>query len=248
MPAALLAIVLCGTVSAVPAPPATHPTQADIERAVEKVKADPNLATERTIKMLRWKQQATPGPSRTPGWLTWIVGLFRWVDQSSRYLLWAAAILVVGFLTAYVVDVVRRHRTRSPGERPFVAPTHVQDLDIRPESLPDDVGAAARQLWDSGEHRVALALLYRGLLSRFAHNFEIPIRDSSTEGDCLSLAARHLSAGQSDYSARLIGEWQRFVYGRGDLQTAVVYALCDGFAQALDRTSRVNAADPGAAS
>ena len=45
---------------------------------------------------------------------------------------------------------------------PFVAPSHVRDLDIRPESLPDDVGAAALALWQRGEQRAALALLYRG--------------------------------------------------------------------------------------
>ena len=48
----------------------------------------------------------------------------------------------------------------------FVAPTHVRDLDIRPETLPADIGAAARQLWERGEQRAALALLYRGMLSR----------------------------------------------------------------------------------
>ena len=84
-----------------------------------------------------------------------------------------------------------RASARAPrGDDAFVAPTHVRDLDIRPESLPDDIGAAARALWDRGEHRAALALLYRGLLSRLAHVHRLPIRDSSTEGDCLALAAR----------------------------------------------------------
>ena len=52
-------------------------------------------------------------------------------------------------------------------------------------------GCAA--LWDRGDHRAALALLYRGLLSRLVHVHRVPIRDSSTEGDCLALAARCLT-------------------------------------------------------
>ena len=118
-------------------------------------------------------------------------------------------------------------------EAAFVAPTHVQDLDIRPESLPPDIGGAARRLWDRGEHRGALALLYRGLLSRLAHVHRLPVRDSSTEGDCLALSARMEAAGR-DYAARLIVLWQAAVYGHLDVDTTAVHALCDGFAPALD--------------
>ena len=108
-------------------------------------------------------------------------------------------------------------------------PTHVQDLDIRPESLPPDIGAAARELWDRGEQRAALALLYRGLLSRLAHVYEVPIRDSSTEGDCLTLAARKLDAGRLDYATRLVRTWQRAIYGGLSIDDALVHELCAHF-------------------
>ena len=111
----------------------------------------------------------------------------------------------------------------------------MRDLDIRPETLPADVGGAARALWDAGERRAALALLYRGLLSRLIHVHRVPIRDSSTEGDCLDLTARHLAATRQEYAAGLIRAWQRFVYGGEHVQPALVQALCDGFAGALDR-------------
>jgi hypothetical protein len=113
----------------------------------------------------------------------------------------------------------------------------VQDLDIRPETLPNDIGAAARALWDRGEHRSALALLYRGLLSRLAHVHRVPIRDSSTEGDCLALAASHLASARHDYASRLVRVWQRAVYGRDEVPAATVYGICDDFARALDAPS-----------
>ena len=209
------------------------PGLAEIERALETVKADPNLATERTIKMLRWKDSTDVKRPETPSWLSWIGGLFLWLEQSARILVWLAAVVLAGVLVVYIVRLVRA-RGGARLEDSFVAPTHVQDLDIRPETLPRDIGAAARALWDRGEHRASLALLYRGLLSRLAHVHRVPIRDSSTEGDCLALAASHLPPGRHDFASRLVRVWQRAVYGRDELPAEIVYGICDGFAPALD--------------
>ena len=224
-------------------PGAADFAQAEIARALDVVKADPNLTAERTIKTLRWKQ-ASPGKQpRIPGWLAWIAGLFRWLDQSARLLVWGAAMALAALLAAYIVRTVGRHGVPGSGE-PFVAPTHVRDLDIRPESLPDDIGFAARALWDRGEHRPALALLYRGMLSRLAHVHRVPIRDSSTEGDCLAMAASHLTQGGREYASHLVRVWQRFVYAGQDTQSATVYVLCDEFGSALDLAAPPDAARP----
>jgi Domain of unknown function (DUF4129) len=228
-------LLLTATMSSAAAPlPAERPPQAEIQRALDEVKADPNLATLHTIKMLRWKNASTQKPS-SPAWAKWILGLFLWLDQSARYLVWGIAVTLIACLFVYILRVARRRGVDEFAPETFVAPSYVRDLDIRPETLPDDIGAAARQLWDRGERRAALALLYRGMLSRFAHVHQIPIRDSSTEGDCLVLAARHLPATKSAYASRLVREWQRVVYGREDIRDDTVYQLCDGFAPALDR-------------
>ena len=212
---------------------AATPDDTAIARAVADVKRDPNFATSRTIKTLKWKTSATPKKSSRPAWMQWIVDLFRWFDQAARLVVWCAVALLAGLLGAYIYRVVRVRAERS-GDRGFIAPTHVQDLDIRPESLPGDIGAAARALWDRGEHRAALALLYRGLLSRLAHAYQVPIRDSSTEGDCLALASTHLDRPRHEYASRLVRVWQRNVYGHEAVETTVVHALCDGFSPALD--------------
>jgi hypothetical protein len=221
-------------------PSAAVPDDATITRALAGVKADPNLATSRTIKTLKWKASDAP-ESGIPAWLQWLMGLFRWFDQGARLVVWCAAVLLAGMLGGYIYRVVRA-RVARPSRDAFIAPTHVQDLDIRPESLPADIGAAARRLWDRGDHRAALALLYRGLLSRLAHAHRVPIRDSSTEGDCLALAATHLDTARHEYASRLVRVWQRTVYGHASAETTVVHALCDGFAPALD----VAAAEGGA--
>jgi hypothetical protein len=139
----------------------------------------------------------------------------------------------VGLLAVYLVRLIRA-RTPSRKINRTTAPTHVQDLDIRPESLPDNIGAVARNLWDKGEHRAALSLLYRGVLSRLVHVHNVPIRDSSTEGDCLRLSTPRLKEEQINYVALLIQVWQHAVYGGQQPETASLYTLCDGFAPALD--------------
>jgi hypothetical protein len=215
-----------------PSDPPAAPDRDEIARALDTVKADPNLATERTIKTLRWKLSPPARPPRMPGWLSWIIGLFGWIGESARVLVWCAVLVLAGLLAVYLTRIART-RFASPPDEAFVVPPYVRDLDIRPETLPDDIGAAARQLWERGEQRAALALLYRGMLSRLVHVHGVPIRDSSTEGDCLALATARLPKERSDYFSRLVRVWQRFGYGREDVETTAVYRLCDEFASAV---------------
>jgi len=213
---------------------AQQPDKQEIDRALAKVKADPNLATSRKVGMVKWKNPGQPASSR-PGWFKWIVGLFRWLDQTSRLLMWGIAGLLIGLLVVSLLRILRaRDSYVAPGPELFVAPSHVSNLDIRPESLPADVGSAARALWDRNEGRAALALLYRGLLSRLVHVHRLSIRASSTEGDCVWLAEAHLPRETASYTLRLVRVWQRGVYGREDIDTAAVHDLCDGFSATLD--------------
>jgi hypothetical protein len=71
-------------------------------------------------------------------------------------------------------------------------------------------------------------------LSRLAHVHEVPIRDSSTEGDCLALAARTLDPVRVAYATELVRTWQRATYRGKEIQTAVVHELCSGFSANLD--------------
>jgi hypothetical protein len=218
---------------------------ADVARAIDLVKNDPNLTPERTIRVLRWKDSGSKSAS-TSHRGNWIVGLFSWIAQSARVLVWCAVIVLAVMLVGYIARAVRAHGLTRREEQ-FVAPTHVRDLDIRPETLPADIGGTARGLWDRGEPRAALALLYRGLLSRLVHVHRVAIRDSSTEGDCLRLASQQLTAARLEYASRLIGAWQRSVYGREIVGSDAVHALCDEFAAMLDRAGSAAIASEAAA-
>ena len=220
------------------------PTQQEVDQAVETVKKDPNLAAEKSVRTLTWKDSGEKDDeekkpesrnSHWPSWLAWIPALFLWIGAASQMLMWLLIAALVGLLLLFIYRLVRDSRLQPKGSK-FIAPTHVQDLDIRPESLPPDIGAAARALWDRGEHRAALALLYRGMLSRLAHVHEVPIRDSSTEGDCITLAERKLDPVRVAYIRQLVRSWQHFSYGAIAIEDAVAHELCAGFAPNLDAT------------
>jgi hypothetical protein len=244
---AIVLLTLAPLVSGTPARAAAQEAafdQAAVTRALDVIRADQLLRSEKTIRTLRWREAHQKEKPAQPGWLTWFVGFFAWLGQSGRYLVWAAAAILVVLVVRYVLaTTVRQPSAGGGGDDTVVVPTHVRNLDIRPVSLPPDIGAAARALWDEGQHRAALALLYRGLLSRLAHVHSVPIQDSTTEGDCLALSGAHLEPPRYDYVARLVRVWQHGIYGHEEVSPGAVHDLCDGFATALDR--RVAAAPSG---
>ena len=141
---------------------------------------------------------------------------------------WLLGALAVAVL---IVFAWRWAQLRADAGRARVAlrPSHVNDLDIRPESLPDDIAGAARALWQRGEQRAALSLLYRGALSRLVHGRGVPIGAASTEGECLALALAVLSSDAGAFFERLVRAWQTEVYAGRSPDAASVAALCDGF-------------------
>ena len=225
-----------------PATPGPAPTAAEVASALEALRRDPNVTNEQTIRTLKWRGDEASAPKTDERWWRWIASLFAWFAQSTRYLLWLAVAVLAALLVVYIGRALGRYDGLRREEE-FVAPTHVRELDIRPESLPTDIGNAARQLWDGGERRAALALLYRGLLSRLAHVHRIPIRESTTEGDCLALTGDHGAPPIRDYASRLIPVWQQFVYGAHGTTTIVVHGLCEAFGPSLDAVERTATAD-----
>jgi hypothetical protein len=211
------------------APIGTYLTREEIRAAAAKLRADSNLGGEKTLRTLRWNEvnqgKATPPPS-------WLTRLFDFLAQSSSLLLW-----VVGAVCAAVALVwaLRLLRERVPGT---VAQEHavttVQGLDIRPESLPEDIGAAALELLKAGHEREALSLLYRGALSRAVHRHGITILASATEGEALRAVNARLDPPRAAYFADLVGLWQRAVYAGESVSAKPIDRLCRGFAASLE--------------
>jgi len=230
-----LALCLAGVLLAGAAPPAfaAEPITAEqVKAAADAVQKDPLLGGQKSVRKLRWKDDDKPPEPKPAASTPWLVELIRWMAESARVLMWLLGAAAVGVLLVYLRRWIAL-RAEESGGRAFVLPSHVRDLDIRPESLPDDIGSAARALWLRGEQRAALSLLYRGALSRLVHGHAVPIRAASTEGECVQIASRSLPETSSAFFARLVGAWQVAVYGAHTPETASVLALCDEFERQL---------------
>jgi Domain of unknown function (DUF4129) len=95
------------------------------------------------------------------------------------------------------------------------------------------VGAAAWALWQGGQPLAAMSLLYRGALSKLVHQHQVPIRSSSTEGDCLQLSEPLLQAPARQYLQQLVGHWRQAAYAARWPGDPEVQQLCQHF-RALD--------------
>ena len=209
------------------------PSAEQVRGATEATYADPNLPGLKAERKLRWKPDGEPdkAPEPAPAWLS---DLVHWISETGRWLVWllgAAGLILIGLRLRRWLAL----RGDDAGQRALTLPTHVRELDIRPESLPDDIGAAAAALWQRGESRAALSLLYRGALSRLVHGHGVPVRAASTEGECVQLASRHAQAPASAFFARLVGLWQASVYGARQPDGGSVLALCAEFEACLPR-------------
>ena len=225
-PLAALVLALAAAGAGAAAAPVT-PEQ--VQAAVEAVRADPLRGGTRTERKLRWKEEEdTPKPREDDTGWAWFNDFGRWLAASGRVLMWllgAAAVAVLVVMLRRWIVVRADFAVKAPGPRP----SHVRDLDIRPDSLPDDIAAAARALWLRGEARACLSLLYRGALSRLVHVHAVPIRGASTEGECVRLAARTLPHDGAGFFERLVQSWLLVVYGARDPDGPTVLALCDEF-------------------
>jgi len=243
----LVALLLAGCVVSLPVAAAETPlTREQVKAAADKVRADPNMPGTRTEKKLRFKERddEEEEPEHKADSLGWLRDFVRAVAEGARWLIWGLAALALAWL---VVRVHRWVRVRAGGTRPGKAqlPSHVGSLDIRPESLPDDIGNAAAGLWQRGQHRPALSLLYRGALSRLVHAHAVPVRAASTEGECVALAATRLSPQAQAFFVRLVEAWQLAAYGGRLPSTAQVLALCGEFDAQLPARPAVAGQDDG---
>lgn len=211
------------------------PSASAVAAAASAARADPQLRGTETVRELRWKKDKEKKKDEQPrdGSARWWRELVENLSWSLRLIIWLVGAALLAWLLLRVRDWLL---ARESGHRAAAgAPTHVGSLDIRPESLPADVGAAARVLWQHGETRAALSLLYRGALSRLAHEHGVPIRAASTERDCLALAATRLAAPSQAFLAQLVAGWQTVAYARRELPAEDFEQLCAQFDRRMAR-------------
>ncbi|MNM89553.1 hypothetical protein D3C81_1017860 [compost metagenome] len=156
--------------------------------------------------------------------------VFKTMTQMIEVLLWAALFCVIALLVWRYRQWLRLFAGRLGLAQRIApaAPNVMFGLELTPESLPQDVASAAERLW-SEQPRAALGLLYRALLSRLLHEFHLPLRDSTTEGEVLEKVRTLESAELNSYAQSLTHHWQTLAYGHVAPADELKVSLCDGW-------------------
>lgn len=162
-------------------------------------------------------------------------GLFDWLERIGRaiaefgeVLLWLAAALAAGFAIYWLArnqDWLSWLQGRPVGAT-RAATVQLFGLDIRPESLPPDIVAAALALLRGGDARGALSLLYRGALAALVHRLQLEIPASATEGECLSLVRGARGGAEAALFDRLTQAWLLTAYAHREPDVAEIEGLC----------------------
>ncbi|WP_226664411.1 hypothetical protein [Microbulbifer aggregans] len=149
-------------------------------------------------------------------------------------LLWVLAISLV----IYLLWHFRHHIRRGLGYKPKTAteksqPETLFGLDVRRESLPEDVTAEVQRLWRTGNQREALGLLYRATLSNLISRYACDFQDHFTESECAQLVREgatqdsRLQPALVHFFTLLTATWQRQAYAHRAPQTAHLESLCN---------------------
>lgn len=144
--------------------------------------------------------------------------------------LWGAVIALVALLIWRYREWLATFtgRLSLPKRQKREVPSMLFGLDVAPESLPEDVAGTVERLW-SEQPREALGLLYRALLSRLLHDFQLPLKGSHTEGEVQQLVTGLAHSDLSRFTQVLTRHWQNLAYGHQTPPDSLKRGLCEGW-------------------
>ncbi|WP_191487186.1 DUF4129 domain-containing protein [Pseudomonas sp. FEN] len=145
-------------------------------------------------------------------------------------LLWAVLFGLLAWLAWRYRDGLRTFVGRpKPRAHPIPsAAPQLFGLALGVETLPEDIAASAETLWPL-QPREAMSLLYRGLLSRLLHDYQLPLKNADTEGQVLERLAQLREPALQAFSQELTAHWLNLAYGHRLPALQQQQALCEGW-------------------
>jgi hypothetical protein len=140
--------------------------------------------------------------------------------------------VVILFAGLLAVWLIRQRRERRPPVKPDLPVPVSAPLVYGPspdvEIFTDSCAQEAWQLWQSGQQRRALSLLYRASLARLMTHYRVDFGPGATEDECLQRAGNQLKQAEIiDFLQRLTRLWQTVAYAHRCADTAEVQRLCE---------------------
>ena len=168
----------------------------------------------------------------------WLINLIKFFERFSfsgttsfanifEIVLWTCAIILSAFfiyrLIPYLVSMNKEYSSSTSKES---VPKTLFGLDVTKESLPKNIPAETMKLWEQGDHRNALALLYRATLFHLMESKGVQFEEGFTEGECISAARSINDETMTNYLIDLANDWKCVAYAHLIPATEDVDKLC----------------------
>lgn len=117
--------------------------------------------------------------------IAWLTGLISFLTMLIEAVLWLVPLIVVFYLYRYRDYWLNLIQGKGIKQDNTDLPQTLFGLDIRQESLPENIEKAANLLWQESHHREAVSLLYRGALAALFKQYRFDLPAGATEHDCI---------------------------------------------------------------
>ncbi|MFM9887973.1 MAG: DUF4129 domain-containing protein [Burkholderiales bacterium] len=187
----------------------------DAKAKIVEILNQPTFEVYQDVTEWRWKGEQSEAKAPKPD--RWSLAFLETLASLLRSLAWIAAVAVVAAAIWYGRRFVqppeaRAASRRKPAETAF-------GFDVRPASLPRDLGAAARELIAKQHLREALSMLYRGALSVLIYRYHVEVLPGDTERACVHAAGAALPPDAARFFFLLVRAWEQSAYaGRSPQQ------------------------------
>lgn len=200
-------------------------SQQAFSRAVNQAYAHPDFGQQRqrTERVGNEKKPAQAGSRKKSGRIAEMIGaVLANIGSLVLYALLAVVLVLIVLAARRWLPWLRWRRTTASET---AIEQHTLDL---PDTLPDGIAERARQLWQQGHGRQAMALLYRGSVAALDRLGQQPLPAGATEAQCLRAARRLPEASQRELFSDTVRSWQQAAWA-GQLPSEA------GFEQLLQR-------------
>jgi hypothetical protein len=191
-------------------PSLAQPAQSEAQKKAKEVLHDPVFGGYEERLRIEPLEPESPKPKSPELDLRGIARIMGAIAEAMRIAVWVVLAAALAFAVYWLARNLRFGTARAPP--PARAPDLLFGLDVRPESLPKDIAAAAGKHIARGELIAALSLLYRGALVSLLHHDGIELASGDTEADCIAKARPRVPTNTHDYLTSLVRAWQSAAY------------------------------------
>ena len=172
---------------------------------ITEIKSKPPFVDKQQKKV--WNFQDTDEEESTSDLdpdLQWLTAIISFISMLVEAALWLIPLIVLFYFYKYRYYWLNLLQGKSFKPDVPDIPDTLFGLDMRKESLPDDIEQAARQLWQQKKYREAVSLLYRGSLVALFKQYHFELAPGATEQDCIrqielsQLQATQLHSNRAD--------------------------------------------------